>query len=263
MALHHHRTIDRIATILEHAARHPRGTRLTEFVSALEASKSSVQTLVSGLVASGYLVEQEHKYFIGPALLVLTLMAGPTVMQGMSHEQVVALHKELGYNVLVGVRVGDTLVYVDQAGEGPIIEFLAYSHRRRPLLTTATGKVILAHLPPGELQGILGEAEQHNPKEVERFLLELPSIQRTALAYNIEATIPGLFAVATILRNRQGRLIGGVCINGDLQMEGNLEDIGARLLCAVRAWENAEVEVEVGTSIINGDMAPTLGKNRD
>lgn len=259
MPSRHHRTVDRIATILEYAARQPRGTRLTEFASALNASKSSVQTLVSGLVASGYLVEQERKYFIGPALLVLTLMAGSTVMQGMSHEQVVALHQELGYNVLVGVRVGDTLVYVDQAGEGPIVEFLAYSHRRRPLLTTATGKVILAHLPPGELQGILVEAERHHPQEVERFLLELPSIQRSGLAYNMEATIPGLFAVATILRNRQGRLIGGVCLNGDLQMEGNIEEIGAKLLGAVGAWENAEAEHNTG--IITKEVVPNLSNH--
>ena len=77
----------------------------------------------------------------------------------------------------------------------------------------------------------------------------------------MEATIPGLFAVATILRNRQGRLIGGVCLNGDLQMEGNIEEIGGKLLTAVRAWENVEAKNDTGIININSDATSNLRKS--
>ncbi len=59
--------------------------------------------------------------------------------------------------------------------------------------------------------------------------------------------------------NRQGHLIGGVCLNGDLQMEGNIEEIGAKLLGAVRAWGNAGAEHNTG--IITKDVTPDLSNS--
>lgn len=236
MPTRHHRTVDRLAAVLDHVACQPRGVGLSDLARVLGAPKSSIQSLVNGLAASGYLVEQGHKYFLGPAPFVLTLMTNPAVARGIPHDQLVKLHDQLAFNVLVGIRVGDTLVYIDQAGDGPMMEFLAYSHRRRPLLTTATGKVILASLPPREMQGILAESRPENEDAVERFLEELPSIRQTGLAFNRGATVPDLFAVATGLHDAQGHLVAGICVNGGCDLEGRLDEVGRDLLRIMRSW---------------------------
>ena len=243
MPAHHHRTVDRVAALLDHVACQPRGAGLSDLARVLGAPKSSIQSLVNGLVASGYLVEQGHKYFLGPAPFVLTLMTSPTVAMAIRHDQVVELHDQLASNVLVGIRVGDTLVYIDQAGDGPMMEFLAYSHRRRPLLTTATGKVILANLPPREMQGILAESRLENEDAVEQFLEELPSIRRTGLAFNLGATIPDLFAVASGLFDGQGHLVAGICVNGGCDLARDLDKVGRDLLRIIRSWPECTTQI--------------------
>ena len=50
-----HRTVTRVTTILEAAAAHPEGVKLTALSALLDAPKSSVHGLVSGLLATGYL----------------------------------------------------------------------------------------------------------------------------------------------------------------------------------------------------------------
>lgn len=234
MPSHHHQTVDRVVEILETVADQPRGMRLTDLVRALHAPKSSVQMLVDGLVASGYLFEQDHKYAIGPGVVILGLKSNVAAMQIVSHERLRAIHMQVGCNTMVGIRVGDSLVYVDQVGDGPMMEFLAYSHRRRPLFTTATGKAILAHLPASELQEVLVEAERHDPETVAQFIDEMPGIQQTGLAFNRGVSMPGLFAVATAIGGGPNLRIQGICANGDAGIAERLEEVGARLLDAVR-----------------------------
>lgn len=234
MPSHHHQTVDRVVEILETVADRPRGMRLADLVRALHAPKSSVQMLVDGLVASGYLFEQDHKYAIGPGVVVLGLKNNVAAMHIMSHERLEAIHTSVGCNILLGIRVGDSLVYVDQVGDGPMMEFLAYSHRRRPLFTTATGKAILAHLPVSELQEILVEAERLDPETVAQFVGEMPRIQETGLAFNRGVSMSGLFAVATAVRDGVNLRIQGICANGGAGIADRLEEVGARLLDAVR-----------------------------
>ena len=235
MVTNRHRTVDRIAATLDYVARHPRGLTLSALAQMLEAPKSSAQSLINGLVTTGYLVRQGHLYFLGPAPFVLTLLSNPLASR-IRHEDLAQLHQEIGQNVLVGIQVGDTLVYIDQAGDGAMMEFLAYHHSRRPLLVSATGKIILANLPSRELQGLLSEFAKVNPSGVDEFVAELPEISRTGVAYNRGGTIPGLYAAATGLFDAQGRFIAGICVNGGLEIADDLEVISKKLVDAVRSW---------------------------
>lgn len=233
MPARHHRTLDRVAIVLERVARHPGGLSLAELARMLEVPKSSLQSLTNGLLASGYLVEQDHRYFLGPAPFVLSLMCSPLAAR-IRHDELIRIHNEVGRNLLVGIQVGDALVYIDQVGDGPMVEYLAYTHHRRPLLTTATGKIILANLPARELQMLLTEFSRCHPKTVEDFLIELPSIRNTGLAYNHGTTLPDLYAVATSLRDAKGRFVAGICVNGGPEIADHLEMIGKELVKAIR-----------------------------
>src|SRR5579884_223540 len=73
-----HRTVSRVTTILEAVARRD-GARMHELISELDAPKSSVFSLVKGLVATGYLLEEAGVYRLGPALGALLTTSGPDI----------------------------------------------------------------------------------------------------------------------------------------------------------------------------------------
>src|SRR5690242_4009833 len=128
----HHRTVDRVVAILEMAARSSQGVTLSSLSDHLGAAKSSVQELTNGLIASGYLVEQDQRMHLGPGPFVLTLLGNRAAALGLRHETIERLRAKLGHGVLVGIGMGDSVVYVDYSGEGtapaPSLEFVARTH---------------------------------------------------------------------------------------------------------------------------------------
>src|SRR6185295_4181736 len=62
-----HRTVDRVTQILEEVVYHP-GMSFAELVRALGAAKSSVHGFIRGLLAKGWLYEDDHRFYLGPAV---------------------------------------------------------------------------------------------------------------------------------------------------------------------------------------------------
>jgi DNA-binding IclR family transcriptional regulator len=230
----HHRTVDRVMTILELVARSPAGLTLTELAEELSAAKSSIQELTNGLVATGYLVEQKKRYLLGPGPFLLTLAArrAPTTL--INHADLAGLQSRVGVTALVAIQVGDTFVYVDEVGENPRIDFYARSRRRRPLLGTAAGKTILAHVSAHERDELLTAFHQSDPDAVDRFLRELPEIQRTGLAFSRGGSIPGVHAVGAPLHDHRDQFVAAVVLAAETG--GDLERLGAELLAAIQGW---------------------------
>jgi DNA-binding IclR family transcriptional regulator len=143
-----HRTVDRVIEILETVSLSPRGVTLAELAAALDAAKSSVQELTNGLLARGYLIESERRFHLGPGPFILAARANKLAAVSLDHEFVAELAKVLGCTVLVGVRVGDAIVFTDLVGEeSPSLTFVARTHARRPLYTSAAGKDFAGERP--------------------------------------------------------------------------------------------------------------------
>jgi IclR-like helix-turn-helix domain-containing protein len=68
--LQHHRTVDRITRILQTVVYRP-GITFSELARALDAPKGSVHGFISGLLAAGWLYEQDHRFYLGPAVYAL------------------------------------------------------------------------------------------------------------------------------------------------------------------------------------------------
>jgi DNA-binding IclR family transcriptional regulator len=225
----HHRTVDRVAAILESVAPVRHGLTLAALAERLGAPKSSIHELVNGLVATGYLVERDHRFGLGPAPFVLSLNGNRIAAQDIDRDLLPAIHAKVGCSVLIGVQVGMSVVYIDQLGDEPALEFAARNHSRRSLYATASGKIILAALPVREMDALLHSATSAEQPEVDRFLAELPEIRATGLAYNPGLTVPRVFSVATALRRPDGELLGAVCAIGREEVREDLPRIGARI----------------------------------
>ena len=229
-----HRTVDRVTGILETVSLSPRGVTLAELANALDAAKSSVQELTNGLLARGYLVEEDGRFHLGPGPFILAARANTLAALSVDHRFVVELNRVLRCNVLVGVRVGDAIVFVDHVGqESPGLSYVARTHARRPLYTSAAGKTLLANVPDEEMYRLLDLAGPEQAGEVRQFLAELPEIRATRLAYNRGATFADAFVVATPLLTRDGRLIAAISAAVDASEADRLDALGEELKRAV------------------------------
>lgn len=230
MAGRHHRGVDRTVAILEAVAHAPRGLTLTDLSRALDAPASSVQQLVNGLLAVGYLNADSLRYELGPGAFALTMGNDWSTVAPVSHDLVENLSEELRCSILIGVIVGDNLMYFDEAGHDPGLDYYARSRRRRPLLRTAGGKRILAGLSDAELTPRLNELSATHPSsEIDEFLRQLPQIRRTGLARG--DALPNIVAVAAGIPGRRGRTAAALCaVSTPEDMEERFDDIGSTLL---------------------------------
>ena len=80
-----HRTVDRVVQILETVSLSPRGVTLAELAAELDAAKSSVQELTNGLLARGYLTEQERRFSLGPGPFILASRANKLAALSVDH----------------------------------------------------------------------------------------------------------------------------------------------------------------------------------
>src|SRR5690242_15902985 len=130
-----HRTVDRVTRILETVVYRP-GMSLADLARTLDAPKSSVHGFVRGLLARGWLFEQDHRFYLGPAVYSLTLASGHIRAGLVTHADLAALQAETGVAVFLGVQVDDHLVYIAEVGSEALAGLGAQSNIRRPLLLT-------------------------------------------------------------------------------------------------------------------------------
>jgi DNA-binding IclR family transcriptional regulator len=231
-----HRTVDRVVQILEAVSVSQRGITLSELAGALGAAKSSVQELTNGLLARGYLVEDERRFHLGPGPFILASRANKLAAASLDHQVVADVAKALRCTVLVGVRVGDAIVFVDHVGEeSPSLTFVARTQARRPLYTSAAGKTLLANVPEDEMNRLLDLAGPDQAAEVRQFLAELPEIRSRRLAFNRGATLADAFTVATPLLAPDGALVASITAAVGPADADRLDELGEELKNAVAA----------------------------
>jgi DNA-binding IclR family transcriptional regulator len=173
--------IDRVATILDLAARSRHGITLTEFARELGAPVSSIQGLVNGLAATGYLDERDRRYTLGPAPFLLTRLAGRLPVTSVTHADLASVHEETQLTAVLAIVVGSDLYYVDYASSDPRYAYLAEGFVRRSLIRTSAGWVLLAGMERRDLWTQLSALPREDAGLVDRFLHQLPQIQRDHL----------------------------------------------------------------------------------
>lgn len=230
-----HRTVDRVTQILEEVVYRP-GMTFAELVRALGAAKSSVHGFIRGLLAKGWLYEDQHRFYLGPAVYGLTLASGHIRAGSVTHEDLMALHAETRLAVFLGVQAGDHLIYIAEAGSDPVAGFEARSNIRRTLLSTAGGKALLAAKPPLEREAYLHRRPPAEAGLVDTFLSELDGISRTGIASNLNPTRMR-FGLATAVRSPAGDVVASVTLVGPVtEMQPRLAKLSRVLLKHADAW---------------------------
>ncbi|SDZ70870.1 transcriptional regulator, IclR family [Variovorax sp. YR266] len=233
-----HRTVDRVTQILEEVVYHP-GMTFAELVRALGAAKSSVHGFIRGLLAKGWLYEDQHRFYLGPAVYGLTLASGHIRAGSVTHEDLAALHAETKLAVFLGVQAGDHLIYIAEAGSDQAAGFEARSNIRRTLLSTAGGKALLAARSPFERESYLRRRSREEANLVDVFLGEMGGIAKTRIATNANPTSMRM-GLATAVRGRTGDVVASVTLVGPAaDVRPRLAKLSKLLLKHVDGWTSA------------------------
>ncbi len=230
-----HRTVDRVTQILEEVVYHP-GMTFAELVRALGAAKSSVHGFIRGLLAKGWLYEDQHRFYLGPAVYGLTLASGHIRAGMVTHDDLAELHRETRVAVFLGVQAGDHLIYIAEAGSDYAMGFEARSDIRRTLLVTAGGKALLAERPAAQRESYLRRHSSLQPELVDRFLAEYDDIRKSRIATNLGAG-GTRFGIATAVHNRSGEAVATITLVGTAsELQPRIKQLSKLLIRHVDSW---------------------------
>ena len=230
-----HQTTTRVTRILEEVAYRP-GSSFVEITRALGAPKSSVYGFIRGLLAVDWLIEQNHRLYLGPAFYSLAIASGHIRAGLVSTADLDGLYRETGLTASVGVRAGDHLIYVAEASSDLIASFEARSNIRRSLLATAGGKALLAFMPEGEVEAYLRRRGPEDREDVDAFLEACPAIRETGVAVNV-IDRRARTGIGMVIRDSTGRPVASVTLSGPTsQVLPRLEKLTALLRSRVAEW---------------------------
>jgi DNA-binding IclR family transcriptional regulator len=234
-----HRTIDRVTQIVEEVVYHP-GITFAELARVLDAPKSSVHGFIRGLVATGWLHQEDRRFYLGPAIYALTLAGGHLRAGLVSQAEVDALHRETGgMTALLGVVAGDHLIYVAESGMNSATRFASRNNIRRTLIGTAGGKALLASFSDSDRAQYLRKAQAEDPDAVATYLSEHETILNTGVARNFKYHRTQM-ALATVVRNQAGEVAAVVVIVGMTSVvEPREGELSALLLRHVAGWSDS------------------------
>ncbi|QHC22400.1 IclR family transcriptional regulator [Streptomyces sp. GS7] len=213
-------SVDRAVSVLESLARLGEAG-VTEIAEELGVHKSTAFRIL-GVLENRGLVEQEKergKYFLGAG--VLRLAGAAAIRLDISQEgQPVcrALADETGETANIAVLDGDAAVNIMQARGSAAVTAFNWLGRRTPLHATASGKVLLAHLPRERREALLG---RKLPRFTENTLTaatgvreQLTAARENGFACTDEEFEKGLNAVAAPVRAYDGAVIGAIGVSG-------------------------------------------------
>lgn len=233
------RSVERALDVLLCFAGEPGGLGVTQIAERLGLYKSTVHRLLAALESKGFIRHSAEtgRYHLGlKALELASVYLASGDLPTVAYPEMIALRDRTQETVSLYVRDGTDRVRVQRA-EGPLtVRRVVGLGERLPLYLGASGKVLLAWIPPVERSRLL---DQILPPEFERSRLEseLDAALRQGWSKSLEEREPGVASVAAPIMDRAERCVAAVAISGPLnRFDGDLYDYLGRLaLVSARA----------------------------
>jgi DNA-binding IclR family transcriptional regulator len=126
------------------------------------------------------------------------------------------LSEATGETVLLGILDRDGVTYVDRCESDRAIRMVAAPGRQSPLHATASGKVLLAHLPPAELdRRLTGELASYTPTTItdaDRLRRQLAKVRRDGHALCDREHEPELISISVPVRDYTGEVVAALTL---------------------------------------------------
>jgi len=215
-------SLARAFSILEEIARNRDGIGLAELSKRVALHNSTTFHLVKTLFLLGYVrqMKDTKRYRIGRPLFALAASALDEVeMVSLATPILEDLSRETGESAHFSVPMGDAVVVLARTSGPGAFQLIDRAGAVRPAHCTALGKIMLAALPPNQLEQFMVRAELKalTPKTItsaELLLREIAEVRRAGLAIDDGEFNAELRCVALPVRDFSGQVIGAVGVSG-------------------------------------------------
>lgn len=197
------------------------GLTLADLSTRLSLPKATLHRQCSALLAQGFLARDVDplRYVVGPALRRLAL-------DTLNHGHVRALRHRVLEDLVADVQEtcnfttldGAEVLYLDRVEARWPLRLTLDVGSHVPLHCTASGKLFLAHLPPPQVDELIGQAPLPAPTRntlttIARLQREFDEIRRAGYSTDREEFIAGLIAVAVPVFDDEGALRAAIALH--------------------------------------------------
>lgn len=195
---------------------------ISELSEQLGLSRGTTHRYARTLVSLGYLEQDQttRKYRLALAVADLGMAAlNAMELPSHAHAQVQALAERTGHTVDLAVLDGAETLLIDRGRPGRPCGSPADPQlgSRQPAYCTSAGKVLLAHLPPGQLPRLIDgiQLAPRGPKTItdgRALHAQLERAREEGLAVADEELAAGLCAIAAPIRDETGDVVAALSL---------------------------------------------------
>jgi IclR family pca regulon transcriptional regulator len=189
---------------------------LSEVAERTGLTRAAARRFLLTLQELGYVGSTGRQFSLRPRVLAL----GYAYLSSFSVAQIAQPHledlaEELHESCSVSVLDGDDIVYVARASANRIMTIALTVGTRLPPYPTSMGRVLLAWLPPAEIDAILGRTSLRklteqtvvDPDELKQILAAVRAQGWAAVDQELEA---GVRSVAVPIRDSSGKVVAAI-----------------------------------------------------
>lgn len=219
-------SVERSLIILDLLAEHPEGLGTREISRSLGYGSGTTQKILNTLRGKGVITKRPdsgaYVFGIGAVKLAHQILA-QTSVSTIGRPYLVRLAEMTGESAYLGVRQGDSCIYIDKVLSEEEVRSDAPLGARRPLNCTAVGKALLAASPDGQnladLQamanrGAFAAPTGHSLTEPEDLLRELDSVRERGYAVDDREFNAGGACVAAFVVDQAGTPVAALTASG-------------------------------------------------
>jgi len=230
--------------VLDLIARADSPLKFTELVRKSGLPKGTLHRIVATLIDAGFvrIDEREQTYVLGMRLFEMAHIVWDRFdLRGAAEPELERMRDSTHETVRLGILEGQTVIYVDQREAQQPVRLANGVGTRVQCHASATGKAILAHLPPAEQSALLAglglQALTPNTiRDVEELRRQLDIAKARGYALSVDEQTPGVSSVAAPILDHAGRPLGAISVTGPSYRltQNQLHPIGRDLIEAAR-----------------------------
>lgn len=190
---------------------------LSDIASGIGMPKTTVHRIIAQLERMGFLQKEpgSRNLVISASLVQLGLgIVGTSFRTGQRHEIVKLLSRTLNESVVVGMRVGHEIVYVDDAAQEAPLMLRFRAGLRAPLHCTSMGKLYLARMTEQEWAAFaslpLQRFTEHTITDPAKLHREVLRVRKDDFATSNQELIRGVIGAASPIIRADGKMIAAV-----------------------------------------------------
>jgi len=215
-------SLRRASAILDAVARRPEGIGLSQISVEVGLHSSTAFHLIQTLVSLGFLAQiaDSRHYRIGPRLF--TLAAGAldeTMLLALATPILERLSAETGYASHLAVRSKQDIVVIARTAATGLLQLAGHPGATRPAHATAIGKMLLAAMPPDDLDRLLKTLPlpaltPQTITDAQSLRREIETIRRTGVAHDDCELDRDVRCIAVAVHDFAGRCAAAMGISG-------------------------------------------------